>query len=170
MLIEIKQIEPQHARRLSRRSGRGCPGTAISGVPGGPADRGAARVFVENNLARGYPHLIALWDDQVVGWCDITPMDRPIYAHLRCSGDGAAAGFPRPAAGNAAIRAALAEARRIGLHRVELTVRETNASAISLYKAMEFKIEGVKRDGVQIDGRYRKPADDGCFVLSVTGK
>ncbi len=153
MLIEIKQIEPQHVdgfHAVLDAVARERRYLAFLEAP--PIE--AARVFVENNLARGYPHLIALWDDQVVGWCDITPMNRPIYAHCGVLGMGLLPAFRGQRLGTRLIRAALAEARRIGLHRVELTVRETNASAISLYKAMEFKIEGVKRDGVQIDGRY----------------
>ncbi len=153
MLIEIKQIEPQHVdgfHAVLDAVARERRYLAFLEAP--PIE--AARVFVENNLARGYPHLIALSDDQVVGWCDITPMNRPIYAHCGVLGMGLLPAFRGQRLGTRLIRAALAEARRIGLHRVELTVRETNASAISLYKAMEFKIEGVKRDGVQIDGRY----------------
>ena len=153
MLIEIKQIEPQHVdgfHAVLDVVARERRYLAFLEAP--PIE--AARVFVENNRARGYPHLIALWDDQVVGWCDITPMNRPIYAHCGVLGMGLLPAFRGQRLGTRLIRAALAEARRIGLHRVELTVRETNASAISLYKAMEFKIEGVKRDGVQIDGRY----------------
>ncbi|WP_315835751.1 GNAT family N-acetyltransferase [Bradyrhizobium prioriisuperbiae] len=153
MLIEIRQIEPRDvdgfyavldAVARERRY--------LAFLEAPPIE--AARVFVENNLKRGYPHLIALSDEQVVGWCDITPMNRPIYGHCGVLGMGLLPAFRGQRVGTRLVRAALADARRIGLHRVELTVRETNASAISLYKAMEFKIEGVKRDGVQIDGRY----------------
>ena len=50
------------------------------------------------------------------------------------------------------IRSVLAASRTVGLHRVELTVRENNASAIGLYKKVGFEIEGLQRDAVRIDG------------------
>jgi len=48
----------------------------------------------------------------------------------------------------------LAAARRARLHRVELTVRETNTSAIALYAKMGFEVEGRFRDAVEVDGVY----------------
>jgi ribosomal protein S18 acetylase RimI-like enzyme len=56
--------------------------------------------------------------------------------------------------GTKLIRSVLAAARTAGLHRVELTVRETNAGAIALYRKAGFAVEGVQRDAVQIDGIY----------------
>ena len=46
------------------------------------------------------------------------------------------------------------KAKEIGLIRVELTVREHNMPAQSLYKKLGFVIEGVKRKGVKLDGVY----------------
>jgi ribosomal protein S18 acetylase RimI-like enzyme len=52
------------------------------------------------------------------------------------------------------IRSVLAASRTVGLHRVELTVRENNESAIGLYKKVGFEIEGLQRNAVRIDGIY----------------
>jgi ribosomal protein S18 acetylase RimI-like enzyme len=52
------------------------------------------------------------------------------------------------------IRSVLAASRTVGLHRVELTVRENNESAIGLYKKVGFEIEGLQRDAVRIDGIF----------------
>ena len=54
--------------------------------------------------------------------------------------------------GTKLIRSVLAASRTVGLHRVELTVRENNESAIGLYKKVGFEIEGLQRDAVRIDG------------------
>lgn len=40
------------------------------------------------------------------------------------------------------------------LHRLELTVMCHNERAVHLYQKMGFKIEGVKRDSLQVDERY----------------
>jgi RimJ/RimL family protein N-acetyltransferase len=48
----------------------------------------------------------------------------------------------------------LAAARAFGLHRVELAVRENNASAIELCKKVGFAIEGRQRDAIEVDGVY----------------
>lgn len=40
------------------------------------------------------------------------------------------------------------------LHRLELTVMCHNERAVHLYQKMGFEIEGVKRDSLQVEGRY----------------
>ena len=45
-------------------------------------------------------------------------------------------------------------AKQVQLHRLELTVIETNEHAIKLYKNMGFEVEGIKRDSLLIDGQY----------------
>jgi RimJ/RimL family protein N-acetyltransferase len=40
------------------------------------------------------------------------------------------------------------------LHRLELTVMCHNERAVHLYQKMGFKTEGIKRDSLQVDGRY----------------
>ncbi|OIK12960.1 GNAT family protein [Bacillus sp. MUM 13] len=45
-------------------------------------------------------------------------------------------------------------ARRLNLHRLELTVIAHNEAAIALYKKMGFEIEGIKRDSVYLGGKF----------------
>lgn len=40
------------------------------------------------------------------------------------------------------------------IHRLELTVMCHNERAVHLYQKMGFEIEGIKRDSLQVDGRY----------------
>ena len=49
------------------------------------------------------------------------------------------------------MRQTLEAARVFGLHRVELTVREDNKNAITLYKKIGFEIEGLMRDAMKVD-------------------
>ena len=52
------------------------------------------------------------------------------------------------------MRKTLDAARDFGLRRVELTVRESNAVAIELYKKFGFAVEGLQRDRILVDGAY----------------
>ena len=53
--------------------------------------------------------------------------------------------------GGRLIRQTLDAARTFGLHRVELTVRQDNRSAIALYRKIGFEIEGLMRDAIKVD-------------------
>jgi ribosomal protein S18 acetylase RimI-like enzyme len=112
------------------------------------------RAFVRNNIERRHPQYVAIAEDEVVGWCDVIPMTRPIYAHAGVLGVGILPRFRGRGIGTELIRSALAAARTLGLHRVELTVRENNKGAIELYKKFGFAIEGLRRDAVLVDGVY----------------
>ena len=53
------------------------------------------------------------------------------------------------------IRAALQAAWAADITRVELSVYADNAPAIALYEKVGFIREGIVRNAVRIDGRYR---------------
>ena len=112
------------------------------------------RAFVLNNIKCRYAQYVAVTAGEVVGWCDVTPKERPIYAHGGVLGMGLLPPFRGWGIGGSLVRSVLAAARTAGLHRVELTVRETNTSAIALYRKVGFAVEGLHRDAVQIDGIY----------------
>ncbi|MDP3705243.1 MAG: GNAT family N-acetyltransferase [Legionellaceae bacterium] len=112
------------------------------------------RDFVLNNISGHWPHVIAICEDKIIGWCDITALDRPVFAHIGCLGMGVLAPYRGQGVGKALISRALQKARTKGLTRIELTVRENNASAITLYKKFGFVAEGVHKNGVRIDGQY----------------
>ncbi len=112
------------------------------------------RAFVLNNIKCRYPQYVAVTAGEVVGWCDVTPKERPIYAHGGVLGMGLLPPFRGRGIGTKLIWSVLAAARRAGMHRVELTVRETNAGAIALYRKAGFVVEGLQRDAVHVDGIY----------------
>jgi ribosomal protein S18 acetylase RimI-like enzyme len=114
----------------------------------------ATRTFVLDNIRRGHPQFVAVSAGEVVGWCDVTPLSRPIQAHRGVFGVGLLPQFRGQGIGTKLTEKALAAARAFGLHRVELTVREHNTGAIELYKKAGFAIEGVQRDAVLVDGVY----------------
>jgi RimJ/RimL family protein N-acetyltransferase len=112
------------------------------------------RAFVLRNLRENRPHFVALLDDVVVGWCDISPLDRPVYMHAGLLGMGVVAGHRGRGIGRELLRVTLENARETGLTRIELTVREPNVRARELYERAGFAVEGLKRNAVRVDGRY----------------
>jgi ribosomal protein S18 acetylase RimI-like enzyme len=114
----------------------------------------AIRTFVLGNIEQGHPQLVALSAGEVIGWCDVTPKPRPIYAHSGVLGIALLPEFRSRGIGRQLIDRTLIAARTFGFHRVELTVRENNANAIELYKTVGFEIEGLQRDAVKVDGVF----------------
>jgi L-amino acid N-acyltransferase YncA len=112
------------------------------------------RAFVLDHIKRGLPQFVAISAGEVIGWCDITPRERPVYAHAGVLGMGLLPQFRGQGIGIGLIRRSLAAARAFGFHRVELTVREDNANAIELYNKVGFETEGVQRHAMQVDGAY----------------
>ena len=113
-----------------------------------------ARRIVRRNNREGYVQYVALVEDKVVGWCDAFPIDRPTRAHTGVLGIGVLAEFRGRGIGTALIRETLKKARASGLTRIELSVREGNASVIGLYERFGFVHEGVQRKAIRMDGKY----------------
>jgi ribosomal protein S18 acetylase RimI-like enzyme len=108
--------------------------------------------FVRANIAGGNPQFVAIAADTVVGWCDVTPLQREVFAHRGVLGMGVVPEFRGRGIGRALIDATLAAAGRKGLARIDLEVRADNEAAIGLYRAVGFAVEGVKRDALRLDG------------------
>ena len=114
----------------------------------------ATRAFVLDNIEHGYPQLVAVQAGKVVGWCDVVSNPRPIYSHVGVLGLALLPEFRRQGIGGRLMRKTLDAARDFGLRRVELTVRESNAVAIELYKKFGFAVEGLQRDRILVDVAY----------------
>ena len=115
----------------------------------------STRAFILDNIRNGYPQLVAVTSGgEVVGWCDVTGRPGPLYAHAGVLGMGLLPAFRRQGIGKQLIQRALAAAQDFGFRRVELAVRANNLNAIELYKRVGFRVEGVQRDAIQLDGSY----------------
>ncbi|MCW8408143.1 GNAT family N-acetyltransferase [Legionella sp. PATHC035] len=110
--------------------------------------------FVLEHIKEGWPQVVAMHEDQVIGWCDISPLDRPVFAHVGALGIGVLAPYRGQGIGEQLLSTALQMAKLKGLTRIELTVREHNYAAISLYEKYGFVKEGVHKNAVRIDGVY----------------
>jgi RimJ/RimL family protein N-acetyltransferase len=114
----------------------------------------STREFVRNNIAKGYPQLVALEEGQVVGWCDVTPPNRPTMQHCGVLGMALLPAWRGRGLGERLIGQTLEVARAFGFLRVELSVRDNNPRAQALYHRVGFEVEGTKRRAVMIDGAF----------------
>jgi RimJ/RimL family protein N-acetyltransferase len=110
--------------------------------------------FVKSNTAKGLPNLVAISEDSVIGWCDVSSYDKATMRHSGVLGMGVLKAYRGKGVGKALITKALGAARAAGLTRVELAVREGNSAAIALYQAVGFQLEGVQRRACLVDGAY----------------
>jgi len=117
-----------------------------------PAD--AVREFIRSAIARRVPQFVGLEVEQVIGWCDIFPHERESFAHVGRLGMGVLPQYRHQGIGKRLAEKTIAQARGIGLERIELDVYASNEAAIALYKRLGFAIEGVKRKGRKLDGIY----------------
>lgn len=113
--------------------------------------------FIKKNLFHNSQpsiQLVALIDNQVIGWCDIIVSDRPIFQHTGTLGVGVYEKYRGNGIGKALIETALDKAIKIGLERVDLSVRGGNEEALKIYKDFGFQVEGIKKKAVRIDDVY----------------
>lgn len=112
------------------------------------------RQFVSANIAKGNPQFVAISDDRVIGWCDVVRNRTATHQHCGVLGMGLLPAYRGVGIGRALLNSAIEEAWRRQFQRIELGVRESNVAAISLYRKLGFKIEGVRRKAALLDGRY----------------
>jgi RimJ/RimL family protein N-acetyltransferase len=103
---------------------------------------------------RGVIRLIALDDSNVVGWCHIKPDRWEGFTHAGWLGMGILKDYRHQGIGSALLHQALAEAKKQGMERVELSVFASNLTAIHLYEKFKFEIEGRKKRARKLDGEY----------------
>jgi len=110
--------------------------------------------FIRSAIARRVPQFVALDGTQVIGWCDIFPHERESFAHVGRLGMGLLPQYRGQGMGRRLAEKTIAQAKRIGLERIELDVYASNKPAIGLYQSLGFALEGVKRKGRKLDGIY----------------
>lgn len=115
----------------------------------------STRDFVLGLIEAGNPQFVALEGEVVVGWCDITRHQRPVFQHRGGLGMGLLPDYRGKGLGWALISTTLKAAKEAGFVRVELDVYTDNARAIALYEKAGFVREGIMRDAVCIDGYYK---------------
>ena len=110
--------------------------------------------WVRSHITSGMPQFVAIADEKVVGWCDVSPKARSTQSHIGVLGMGVMAPWRGRGIGRMLVDATLKAARAKGLTRVELTVRVDNAPARRLYQSFGFVEEGICKRHLRIDGEY----------------
>jgi RimJ/RimL family protein N-acetyltransferase len=93
-------------------------------------------------------------DGQIVSTCTLMRPKRPRVRHIGEFGISVARSHWGLGVGRAMCLAMLDVARQVGVTKVNLQVREDNATAIRLYERVGFRREGVATRASRIEGRY----------------
>ena len=113
-----------------------------------------ARGFVQRNIEKGYPQLVAITDREVIGWCNIPPASREVMAHVGDLFMGLLPQWRGQGLGERLLRESLVAADAFGYLRVELGVFADNPRAAALYRKAGFVEEGIKRRAILINGIF----------------
>jgi RimJ/RimL family protein N-acetyltransferase len=113
-----------------------------------------SRAYWSGMIERGYPFEAAFAGPRAVGWCDITPLPRPVLAHGRTLGMGLHADYRGRGVGRRLLAATIEHAWRYGFERIEPAVFADNLRARRLYESLGFTPEGVLRRHRKVNGIY----------------
>lgn len=109
---------------------------------------------VRKNIENGNPHFVATHAGEVVGWCEVVRLNKPLFQHVGIFEVGLLPEWRGQGIGHSLITATLDAAFEHGFVRIELTVFASNLRAIALYEKIGFSKEGELIDSVCIDGVF----------------
>ncbi len=102
-----------------------------------------------------HPVLVAERDGQVVGWGSLNPVSpRPAYRYVADFSVYVERVARGGGVGRALLAALIAEARRLGYHKLVLAAFSFNAAGTALYRRLGFREVGVYREQGVLDGRW----------------
>jgi ribosomal protein S18 acetylase RimI-like enzyme len=124
----------------------------------------STKQFVLSNIENKVPQFVALFREEVIGWCDVSPMMGEGFAHCGRLGMGVHRDFRGQGIGTQLLAQAMQKSREKGLERIELEVYGSNESAIRFYERAGFVVEGVKKRGRKLDGEYDDLVQMAVFI------
>ena len=124
----------------------------------------SAREFVLSNIEKDIPQFVALLGEEVIGWCDVSPMRGEWFAHCGRLGMGVHQDFRGQGIGTQLLAQTMQKSRDKGLERIELEVYGSNESAIRFYEKAGFVVEGVKKKARKLDGEYDDLVQMAVFI------
>jgi ribosomal protein S18 acetylase RimI-like enzyme len=96
------------------------------------------RSLIQNEIASGSPHFVALAEGEIVGWCEVIRSIFAANAHGGILNMGIIPAFRDRGLGARLLAATLERARRAGFVRIALYVHADNSRAIALYEKVGF--------------------------------
>jgi ribosomal protein S18 acetylase RimI-like enzyme len=112
------------------------------------------REYWSGMIAANDPCFFAVDGERVVGWIDIRRHPEEGICHRGRLGMGILRDYRGRGIGRRLMEAALTKAKQHGLIRVELTVYDSNVTAIALYRKCGFVEEGRTIKGRYLDERF----------------
>jgi ribosomal protein S18 acetylase RimI-like enzyme len=113
------------------------------------------RAFLKRVMDDSQPQVMAVVEDNVVGFCDILPNAATGFTHVGRLGMGVRSEWRRQGIGRRMLDACLSLARNAGIEKVELEVFSDNVAALRLYDSFGFSEEGLKARGRKFEHRYQ---------------
>lgn len=110
--------------------------------------------FQNSLITKNSPVYYAVNNENVVGWCDVCPLQNPRQSHRGYLGMGLIPEFRGQGLGSKLLSSVLDHAKKSGLEKVELHVYTSNLPAIALYKKFGFEQEGLIKKYRKLDGQY----------------
>jgi ribosomal protein S18 acetylase RimI-like enzyme len=114
-----------------------------------------ARSYLKRVVDGALPQVLAVVEEEVVGFCDILPNTAKGFTHVGRLGMGVRFEWRRQGIGRRMLDACLSLARKAGIEKVELEVFSDNLAAIRLYESFGFGQEGRKVRGRKLEDRYQ---------------
>ena len=114
----------------------------------------STREFAQSLMAHDAPQYVAVVENEVVGWCDISPYTRDGFTHCGVLGIGVHRNHRARNIGTRLFTATIEKAKERGLERIELEVFGSNKRAMRLFRKVGFVTEGVKKSARKLDGVY----------------
>ena len=113
------------------------------------------RAYLQGIVEDSLPQVLAVAEDEVVGFCDILPNAAKGFTHVGRLGMGVRFKWRRQGIGRRMLDACLSLARSAGIEKVELEVFSDNVGAVRLYESFGFSHEGQKVRGRKLEDRYQ---------------
>ncbi|WP_193726010.1 ribosomal protein S18-alanine N-acetyltransferase [Anaerosacchariphilus polymeriproducens] len=110
--------------------------------------------FYESMIRKDTIYLVAKEGQNVVGYSGIYGS----FEDGEITNVAVEPAYRRQKVGKQLIEKLQEEAKKLGVTRFFLEVRESNKGAIELYKALGFKVEGIRK------GFYEKPKEDALIM------
>jgi len=146
--IRATDIEGFHAARCTVARDR--RRLATNELP--PREHAVA--LATRSIDGGWPFIVALGGETLVGYCDVSPIPRKAAPHVGELGIAIVPEWRDRGIGRRLMIAALDAGWRYGFSRIQLSVYASNERAVALYRKMDFIEEGRLRRSVQVDGVF----------------